>query len=257
MTLVSKRPQLVFYVSLQGKWLMPFRLNQFTLLNITARTLYEWMDFKHQNIFNTHHGLVDDYCCFNILDCFPDVPAVSSILHSISQVSAPFFDTHTDASTLSVTPPEFGAYRDAPSISGTRRLGSRPICCTTYMLLAPVIGHPPLQVSRIGAAFIGVGASLEDHVRMFLLKKSRQAWPCSFLGCEVRHKRLWSFYIWINNSKPYNFPIILLFCFFIFSILINLRFEALWIGEWSIYNLSKYVLVKLGYWQSFWTSCNV
>ena len=140
------------------------------------------MDFKHQNIFNTHHSLVDDYCCFNILDCFPDVPAVSSILPSISQVSAPFFDIHTDASTLSVTPPEFGAYRDTPSISGTRRPGSRPICCTRDTHLAPVIGHPPLQVSRIGAAFIGVGASLEDHVRMFLLKKSRQARPCSFLG---------------------------------------------------------------------------
>jgi hypothetical protein len=57
------------------------------------------------------------------------------------------------------------------------------------MLLAPVIGDPPFQVSRISAAFIGVGASLEDHVRMFLLKKSRQARPCSFLGCEVWHKQ--------------------------------------------------------------------
>ena len=167
----------------------PFRLSQFAFLKITARTVYEWMNSKYQNIFNTHHGLVDDYCCFNILDCFPDVPAVPSILLSISQVSAPFFDIHTDASTLSISPAEFGAYRDTPSISGTRRLGSRSICRTRDMLLASVIGHSPLQVSRIGAAFIGVGASLEDHVRMFLLKKSRQARPCSFLVCEVWYKQ--------------------------------------------------------------------
>jgi hypothetical protein len=53
------------------------------------------------------------------------------------------------------------------------------------MLLASVIGHPPFQVPRVGTAFISVGASLEDHVRMFLLKKSRQARSCRFHGSEV------------------------------------------------------------------------
>ena len=146
-------------------------------------------NLTYHRIFNTYHGLVDDYCCFNILDCFPDVPAVPGILLSTPQVSAPFLNTPTGSSTFSVRPPEFRANRGTPSISGTRRLGPRPFCHTRYMLLASIIRHSPFQVPGIGTAFVGVGAGLEDHVRMFLLKKSRQARSCSFLGFDVQHKQ--------------------------------------------------------------------
>jgi hypothetical protein len=52
------------------------------------------------------------------------------------------------------------------------------------MLLTSVVGHPPFEISRVGTAFIRLGTSLEDHVRMFLLKESREAKPCSYFGYE-------------------------------------------------------------------------
>jgi hypothetical protein len=57
------------------------------------------------------------------------------------------------------------------------------------MFLASVAVHPPFEVSRVSTAFVRLGASLENHVRMFLLKKSREARSCSYLGCPCTHLR--------------------------------------------------------------------
>jgi hypothetical protein len=140
-------------------------------------------------MFDTHHSLVDDYCCFNIFDCFPHVPAVPSILYSVPQVSAAFFDVPTDSCAFSEGPPEFRAYLDTPSISGTRSVGPCTVGHSRNMFLASVAVHPPFEVSRVSTAFVRLGASLENHVRMFLLKKSREARSCSYLGCPCTYLR--------------------------------------------------------------------
>jgi hypothetical protein len=137
----------------------------------------------NENIVDSHHSLVDDYSCFNVLDYISHVPPVPSILHSVPQVSACFSDVPMDPSALSESPPKSGAYPDTPSISGTRCVGSCPFGLSGNMFRASVGVHPPFEVSRVGTAFIRLGASLENHVRMFLLKESQEARPCSYLGC--------------------------------------------------------------------------
>lgn len=139
--------------------------------------------WKNRSIFDTHHSLVNDYCCFNIFSCFPDVPAVPSIFFSIPQVSTAFFDVPTDSSAVSESPPESGAYPDTPSISGTGRISPCPFCHSRNMFLTPVSWNPPFPICSVATAFIRYAARLEDHVWMFLLKESRKAKPCSYLGC--------------------------------------------------------------------------